>query len=111
MTAPGAATVFPAVVAAEASAVSGYPYARGHRVIFSVSIDKPTQRIFPGQEADFTVWSSNSSEYQGYGKVVLTIELPPGATPVGPPACPERGSGCTRHRPNRLPARKPLTGG
>jgi hypothetical protein len=81
------------VVAAEASAVSGFPYAGPPRDL-AVSIDKPTQRIFPGQEADFTVWSTNSSQYQGYGNVVLTIELPPGATLVGPPAY-ERGSGCT----------------
>ena len=92
VTALGVGAVF-LVVAAEASAVSGFPYAGPPRDL-AVSIEKPTQRIFPGQEADFTVWSSNSSEYQGYGKVVLTIELPPGATLVGPPAY-ERGSGCT----------------
>jgi hypothetical protein len=39
------------------------------------------------------VWSSNSSDYQGYGKVVLTIVLPPGAALVGAPSY-ERGSGC-----------------
>jgi hypothetical protein len=81
------------VLAAQASAVSGYPYAGPPRDL-AVSIQKPTTRIFPGQEADFTVWSSNSSEYQGYGKVILTIDLPPGATLVGPPSY-ERGSGCT----------------
>jgi hypothetical protein len=80
------------VVAAEASAVSGYPYAGPPRDL-EVSIQEPAQRIFPGQEADFTVWSSNSSDYQGYGTVVLTIELPPGASVVGPPAY-QRGSGC-----------------
>jgi hypothetical protein len=81
------------VVAAEASAVSGYPYAGPPRDL-AVSIQKPNGEIFPGREADFTVWSSNSSEYQGYGDVVLTIELPPGATLVGPPAY-ERGPGCS----------------
>ncbi len=91
-TALGAATVF-LVVAAEASAVSGFPYAGPPRDL-AVTIEQPAQRIFPGQEADFTVWSSNSSDYQGYGHVVLTIELPPGAVLVGPPAY-ERGSGCT----------------
>ena len=40
------------------------------------------------------MWSSNSSEYQGYGNVVLTINLPSGATLVGPPSY-ERGSGCS----------------
>jgi hypothetical protein len=88
----GAGGIF-LVIAAEASAVSGYPYAGPPRDL-AVSIEKPTQRIFPGQEADFTVWSSNSSEYQGYGKVVLTIEIPPGAALVGPPSY-ERGSGCS----------------
>jgi hypothetical protein len=81
------------VVAAQASAVSGYPYAGPPRDL-AVSIQQLTQQIFPGQEADFAVWSSNSSEYLGYGGVVLTIDLPRGATLVGPPAY-ERGSGCT----------------
>jgi hypothetical protein len=80
------------VVAAQASAVSGYPYAGPPRDL-AVSIQSLSQQIFPGHEADFTVWSSNSSEYLGYGNVVLTIDLPPGATLVGPPAY-ERGSGC-----------------
>jgi hypothetical protein len=80
------------VVVAQASAISGYPYAGPPRDL-AVSIQQPTQRIFPGQEADFTVWSSNSSDYQGYGNVVLTIQLPPGAALVGPPSY-ERGSGC-----------------
>jgi hypothetical protein len=81
------------VVAAQASAVSGYPYAGPPRDL-AVSIQQLTGRIFPGQEADFTVWSSNSSDYLGYGNVLLTIVLPPGATLVGPPSY-ERGSGCT----------------
>jgi hypothetical protein len=80
------------VVVAQASAVSGYPYAGPPRDL-TVSIQKLTPRIFPGQEADFAVWSSNSSDYQGYGKVVLTIVLPPGAALVGAPSY-ERGSGC-----------------
>jgi hypothetical protein len=80
------------VIVAQASAVSGYPYAGPPRDL-EVSIQQTTGRIFPGQEADFTVWSSNSSEYLGYGNVVLTIELPPGASLVGPPSY-ERGSGC-----------------
>jgi hypothetical protein len=81
------------VVVAQASAVSGYPYAGPPRDL-AVSIQQLTEKVFPGQEADFAVWSSNSSEYQGYGNVVLTINLPPGAALVGPPAY-ERGSGCT----------------
>ena len=81
------------VVVAEAAAVSGFPWAGPSRDL-AVSIEAPTGRIFPGQEADFTVWSSNSSSYQGYGHVLLTIELPPGAALVGPPAY-ERGSGCS----------------
>jgi hypothetical protein len=96
VTALGAAAAF-LVVAAQASAVSGFPYAGPPRDLV-VAIQEPTQRIFPGQEADFTVWSSNSSDYQGYGDVVLTIELPPGATLVGAPAY-ERGSGCTGKGP------------
>jgi hypothetical protein len=81
------------VVVAEASAVTGYPY-NGPPRDLAVSFQASTARVFPGQEADFTVWSSNSSEYQGYGKVVLTIGLPPGASLVGPPSY-QRGSGCT----------------
>ena len=81
------------VVAAEASAVSGYPYG-DTRSDLAVSIQSTSARAFPGRESDFTIWSSNSSEYQGYGNVVLTIELPPGASLMGPPAY-ERGSGCT----------------
>jgi hypothetical protein len=92
VTALGVGTVV-LVVVAQASAVSGYPYAGPPRDL-AVSIQKLTQRIFPGQEADFTVWSSNSSDYQGYGKVLLTIVLPPGAALVGPPSY-ERGSGCS----------------
>jgi hypothetical protein len=92
VTALGAGTVV-LVVAAQASAVSGYPYAGPPRDL-AVSIQAPTGRVFPGQEADFTVWSSNSSQYQGYGDVVLTIDLPPGAALVGPPSY-ERGSGCS----------------
>jgi hypothetical protein len=88
----GVATVA-LVVAAEASAVSGYPYSGPPRDL-EVSIQAPSSRVFPGQEANFTVWSSNSSEYQGYGSVVLTIGLPPGASLVGPPSY-QRGSGCT----------------
>jgi hypothetical protein len=91
-TALGAATVC-LVVAAEAGAVSGYPYSSRPSDL-SVSIQATSGRAFPGNEADFTVWSSNSSGYQGYGDVVLTIELPPGASLVGPPSY-ERGSGCT----------------
>jgi hypothetical protein len=81
------------LVAAEASAVSGIPYAGPPRDL-SVSIQAPSTHTFPGKEADFTVWSSNSSDYQGYGFVFLTIDLPPGASLVGPPAY-ERGSGCS----------------
>jgi hypothetical protein len=81
------------IVVAQATAVSGFPYPGPTRDL-AITIQAPTQRIFPGKEADFTVWSSNSSAYQGYGDVILTLELPPGAHLVGAPAY-ERGSGCT----------------
>jgi hypothetical protein len=87
-----AAAVTCLVVVGTAAAVSGFPWAGPPRDL-SVTIEKPTSRVFPGQEADFTVWSTNSSNYQGYGGVVLTIELPPGAALVGAPTY-ERGFGC-----------------
>ncbi len=101
----GAGGIF-LVIAAEASAVSGYPYAGPPRDL-AVSIEKPTQRIFPGQEADFTVWSSNSSEYQGYGKVVLTIEIPARGSARRAAVIRARLR-MQRHRDDRLPTRQPL---
>ncbi|HUK45805.1 MAG TPA: hypothetical protein VLV28_10965 [Gaiellaceae bacterium] len=80
------------IAAAEASTVLGYPYGSPPNDL-SVSIDSSAAAAFPDQEVDFTVWSSNASGYQGYGKVFLTISLPPGMKLLGRPAY-ERGSGC-----------------
>jgi hypothetical protein len=81
------------LVAAQASAMSGYPYA-GPRQDLSVSVQATSTAASPGQEFDFAVWASNSSAYQGYGTVVLTVELPAGSVLLGSPAY-ERGSGCS----------------
>ena len=79
------------LAAAEASVVFGFPAPPRD---LSVSIQGSRDVALPGQEVDFTVWASDSSGYQGYGGVLLTIRLPPGARLLGPPAY-ERGSGCT----------------
>jgi hypothetical protein len=79
------------LAAAEASVVFGFPAPPRD---LSVSIQGSRDVALPGQEVDFTVWASDSSGYQGYGRVLLTIRLPPGVRLLGPPAY-ERGSGCT----------------
>jgi hypothetical protein len=78
------------LAAAEASVVFGFPAPPRD---LSVSIQGSRTGALPGQEVDFTVWASNSSGYQGYGKVLLTIQLPPGVRLLGAPVY-ERGSGC-----------------
>jgi hypothetical protein len=59
-----------------------------------VSIQGSSTTALPGQEVDFTIWSTNADPVHGYGDVVLRIELPPGLKLVGPPYH-ERGPGCT----------------
>ena len=80
------------VVAAQASAVLGYPY--GHfRGDLSTSIQGSSTTVSPGQEVDFVITAADSSRYQGYGGVVVTIRLASGMRLRGAPSY-ERGSGC-----------------
>ena len=78
---------------------SWFPYGRqpgGARPTqyLGVSIQGSSTTALPGQEVDFTIWSTNADPVHGYGEVVLRIELPPGLKLVGPPYH-ERGPGCT----------------
>ncbi len=79
--------------------VSWFPYGRqpGESPptrYLGVSIQGSATTALPGQEVDFTIWSTNADSVHGYGNVVLKIELPPGLKLVGPPYH-ERGPGCT----------------
>ena len=80
------------VAAAEASSVLGYPYRRAPWDLVT-SIQGSAATVDLDQEVDFVVTASNSSPYQGYARVVLTIQLPRGMRLRGPPAY-ERGTGC-----------------
>lgn len=76
------------IAAANAFAVRGYVI---HDL--SASVTANVAAVVPGQEVNFQIAVTNSSLYQGYAHVVLTIELTPGMRLLGTPYY-ERGLGC-----------------
>jgi hypothetical protein len=59
-----------------------------------VAIQGSARSASPGQEVNFTVWSVDNDPSEGFGEIVLDLDLSPGLQLVGPPYY-ERGSGCT----------------
>jgi hypothetical protein len=76
------------IVAANAFAASGYVI---HDL--SASVTANVAAVVPGQEVNFEIEVTNSSLYQGYADVELTIHLPPGMRLLGAPYF-ETGLGC-----------------
>jgi hypothetical protein len=75
-----------------------FPYGRhigpGLSPTLAIAIQGSAASASPGQEVDFTVWSSDNDPSKGFGDVVLRLDLSPGLRLAGPPYY-ERGSGCT----------------
>ena len=76
------------IAAANAFAAVGYVL---HDL--SASVTANVTAVVPGQEVNFQIEVTNSSLYQGYAGVVLTIDLTPGMRLLGSPYY-EIGSGC-----------------
>jgi hypothetical protein len=78
---------------------TGYPYGS---VLYdlSVALTGTTHSAYQGQEVDFQLVVKDSSNYQGYGPIVLTIGLTPGMHLLGAPYY-EHGSGCRGTTPIR----------
>ncbi len=86
-----AAAVY-AIATADVLSVAGYPYGS---VLYdlSVKVTGSLNAAWQGQEVDFQLLVKDSSNYQGYGPVKLTIALAPGMQLLGAPYY-EHGSGC-----------------